>query len=194
MGRHSYSIQMDCEDARAYPIRPTSPGNGASKKGHRKESVESDYTVRSNQVSGSKSPSRSMCTSYLSHRVVLKFTLLRITRRPLMSPPIPERDIDPESLPPLSTRSSPTLVPSSLGSSPPDTPDHLRNNHEPLPPHPLLGSPPPTNGTSVVENFLLSKILTTSSVKNPTSLVKPLLAPHEWIAESIYIIRPFIYG
>jgi peroxin-16 len=194
MGRHSYSIQMDCEDARAYPIRPASLGDGASKKGHRKESVESDYTVRSNQVSGSTRPIRSMRTSYLSHRVVLQFTLLRITRRPLMSPPIPERDIDPESLPPPSTRSSPTLVPSSLGSSPPGTPDHLRNNREPLPPHPLLESPSPTNKTSVVEDFLLSKILTTSSVKNPTSLVKPLLAPHEWIAESIYILRPFIYG
>jgi len=126
-------------------------------------------------------------------KVVLKFTLLRITRRPLISPPIPERDIDPESLPPLSTHSSPTLVPSSLGSSPPSTPEHLRNNHEPLPAHSLLTAPPPTNKTSVVEDFLLSKALTTSSVKNPTSLVKPLLSPQEWIAESIYIFRPLIY-
>jgi peroxin-16 len=134
-------------------------------------------------------------TSYLLHRVVLKFTLLRITRRPLISPPIPERDIDPESLaPPPSTHSSPTLVSSSLGSSPPSTPEHLRNNHEPLPAHSLLTAPPPTNKTSVVEDFLLSRALTTSSVKNPTSLVKPLLSPQEWIAESIYIFRPLIYG
>ena len=133
-------------------------------------------------------------TSYLLRRVVLKFTLLRITRRPLISPPIPERDIDPESLAPPSTHSSPTLVPSSLGSSPPSTPEHLRNNHEPLPAHSLLTAPPPTNKTSVVEDFLLSKALTTSSVKNPTSLVKPLLSPQEWIAESIYIFRPLIYG
>jgi peroxin-16 len=133
-------------------------------------------------------------TSYLLHRVVLKLTLLRITRRPLISPPIPERDIDPESLAPPSNHSSPTLVPSSLGSSPPGTPEHLRNNHEPLPTHSLLTAPPPTNRTSVVEDFLLSKALTTSSVKNPTSLVKPLLSPQEWIAESIYIFRPLIYG
>lgn len=185
---------MDCEDARAYPICPTSLGDGTSKKARCKESVESNCTVRSIQVSGSECQIHSMDISYLSHRVVLKFTLLRITRRPLMSPPIPERDIDPESLPPPSTRSSPTLVPSSLGSSPPDTPEHLRNNHEPLPPHPLLTAPSPTNKTSVVEDFLLSKVLTTSSVKNPTSLVKPLLSPQEWIAESVYILRPFIYG
>ncbi|KAH9964291.1 peroxisome membrane protein [Russula dissimulans] len=126
-------------------------------------------------------------------KVVLKFVLLRITHRPLMSPPIPERDIDPESLPPPSTRSSPTLVSSSLGSSPPGTPEHLRNNHEPLPPHPLFAAPPPTNKTSAVEDFLLSKALTTSSVKNPTLLVKPLLSPQEWIAESVHILRPLIY-
>jgi len=126
-------------------------------------------------------------------KVVLKFILLRITRRPLMSPPIPERDIDPESLPPPSTHSSPTLAPSSLGSSPPETPEHLRNNHEPLPPHPLLSAPPPTNKTTTVEDFLLSKVLTTSSVRHPMSLVKPLLSPQEWIAESIYILRPLIY-
>lgn len=135
-----------------------------------------------------------MLTSRIPCRVVLKFTLLRITRRPLMSPPIPERDIDPENLPPPSAHSSPTLAPSSLGSSPPGTPEHLQNNHEPLPPHPLLTAPPPTNRTSMVEDFLLSKALTTSSVKNPTSLVKPLLAPREWIAEGIYILRPLIYG
>lgn len=196
MGRHPYSIQMDSEDARAYPIRRTSRGDGASKKGQRKESVESNHTIRGIQVSGggSERPMPLVLTSYHSHRVVLKFTLLRITRRPLMSPPIPERDIDPETLPPPSTGSSPTLVPSSLGSSPPGTPEHLRNNHEPLPPHPLLSAPPPTNKTSVVEDFLLSRALTTSSVKNPTVLVKPLLSPQEWIAESVYILRPLIYG
>ena len=132
--------------------------------------------------------------AYISLRVVLKFTLLRITRRPLMFPPIPERDIDPENLPPPSAHSSPTLAASSLGSSPPGTPEHLRNNHEQLPPHPLLTTPPHTNKTSVVEDFLLSKALTTSSVKNPTSLVKPLLGSREWVAEAIYILRPLIYG
>lgn len=111
-----------------------------------------------------------------------------------MSPPIPERDIEPENLPPHSVHSSPTLAPSSLGSSPPGTPEHLRNNHEQLPPHPLLTAPPQTNRTSVVEDFLLSKALTTSSVKNPTSLVKPLLGSREWIAEAVYILRPLIYG
>ena len=156
--------------------------------------MESDYTTGGSQVSGGECFVVTVFTFNILYRVVLKFTLLRITRRPLISPPIPERDIDPENLPPTSTLSSPTLVPSSLGSSAPSTPEHLRNNHEPLPAHPLLTTPPPTNKTSVVEDFILSKALTTSLVKNPTSLVKPLLAPQEWMAESIHILRPLIYG
>ncbi|KAI0068235.1 peroxisome membrane protein [Artomyces pyxidatus] len=126
-------------------------------------------------------------------KAILKFTLLRITGRPLLSPPIPERDIDPATLPPPSTTSSPTLAPSSLAPSPPTTPDHLRNNHTPLPPHPLLTSPPATKQTSPIEDFLLSKALTTSSVKSPTSLIKPLATPKEWLSESIHILRPLIY-
>jgi len=126
-------------------------------------------------------------------KAILRFVLLRITRRPLLSPPIPERDVDPDAIPPPSNTSSPTLAPSSPSSSPPSTPEHLRNNHVQLSPHPLLSSPPPTKQTSPVEDFLLSKALTTSSVKSPTSLVKPLVSPKDWLAEGIYILRPFIY-
>lgn len=131
----------------------------------------------------------------LLYRAMLRFALLRITRRPVLSPPIPERDIDPANLPPPSNTSSPTLAPSSPPSSPPLTPEHLRNNHVPLHPHPLLASPlPQTKHTSPVEDYLLSKALTTASVKTPTSLVRPLVSPKEWLSESLYIIRPLIYG
>ncbi|EIM92513.1 peroxisome membrane protein [Stereum hirsutum FP-91666 SS1] len=128
-------------------------------------------------------------------KAMLRFALLRITRRPILSPPIPERDIDPANLPPPSNTSSPTLAPSSPPSSPPLTPEHLRNNHVPLHPHPLLASPlPQTKHTSPVEEYLLSKALTTASVKTPTSLVRPLVSPKEWLSESLYIIRPLIYA
>ncbi|KAI0322645.1 peroxisome membrane protein [Amylostereum chailletii] len=126
-------------------------------------------------------------------KAILRFVLLRITRRPLASPPIPERDFDPATMPPHSNASSPTLAPSSPSLSPPATPDHLRNNRSPLPPHPLLTSPPPTKHTSPVEDYLLSKALTTSSVKTPTSLVKPLTSPKDWLAEIAYVLRPLIY-
>lgn len=128
-------------------------------------------------------------------RAILRFALLRITRRPLVGPPVPERDFDIASLPPPSNSSSPTLAPSSPSSSPPQTPDHLKNNHVPLQPHHLLvPPPPPAAALSPVDDFLLPKALSTSSVKAPFALVKPLSSPRDWLVESLYIFRPLIYG
>lgn len=128
-------------------------------------------------------------------RAILRFALLRITRRPLVGPPVPERDFDIASLPPPSTSSSPTLAPSSPSTSPPQTPDHLKNNHVPLQPHHLLvPPPPPATVISPVDEFLLPKALSTSSVKAPFALMKPLSTPRDWLVESLYILRPLIYG
>lgn len=113
----------------------------------------------------------------------------------MISPPIPEREFDPASLPaPSEAASSPTLAPSSPPSSLPSTPEHLRNNHVPLPPHHLLVSPPPTQSQVQVEDYLLNKALSTSSVKAPAHLIKLLSSPKDWLAELIYILRPLIYG
>ncbi|KIJ68494.1 hypothetical protein HYDPIDRAFT_125087 [Hydnomerulius pinastri MD-312] len=128
-------------------------------------------------------------------KVILRFALLRLTRRPLLSPPIPERDIDPASLPPSSIHSSPTLAPTTPSSSPPPTPDHLRNNRVPLHPSPImLTLPPPGRSDTSVEDYLLPKALTTSSVRPSLQLVKPLLSARDWVAEAVYILRPLIYA
>lgn len=71
------------------------------------------------------------------------------------------------------------------------TPDHLRNNAVPLPPHPLLAS---AQSDTSAEDYLLPKALTTSSVKPSPSLLRPLSGPRDLIAESIYILRPLVYG
>lgn len=117
--------------------------------------------------------------------------LLKLTHRPLVYPPLPERDFDPTTLPSLSNTTSPTLAPSSPQLSPPMTPDHLRNNLVPLPPHPLLTS---AQADMSAEDFLLPKALTTSAVKPSLSLVRPLSSPREWIGETIYVLRPLVYG
>ncbi|KAJ7932435.1 peroxisomal membrane protein PEX16 [Mycena leptocephala] len=117
-------------------------------------------------------------------KALLRIILLRITRRPFLSPPIPERDFDPATLPPLLTRPPLPL--------PPPTPTHLRNNRVPLPPHPLLTSPPHPTETSA-EDYLLPKALTTSSVKPSHSLLKPLSSHRDWLAEMLYILRPLVY-
>ncbi|KAF8202919.1 peroxisomal membrane protein PEX16 [Pholiota molesta] len=121
----------------------------------------------------------------------LRLLLLKLTNRPLVSPPLPERDFDPTTLPPQSNTTSPTLAPSSPSHSPPMTPDHLRNNLIPLEPHPLLTS---SQSDVSAEDYLLPKALTTSSVKPSLSLVRPLLAPRDWIAEVVYVLRPLVYA
>ncbi|KAJ3823600.1 peroxisomal membrane protein PEX16 [Lentinula raphanica] len=126
-------------------------------------------------------------------KAVLRLMLLRITRKPLISPPIPERDIDPTTLPP-STESSPTLVPSSPPSSLPATPEHLKNNRVPLPHHSPLAVPPPPRTDVSIQEYLLPKALTTSSVKPPLSLVRSFSSSQEWISEVIYILRPLVYA
>ncbi|EIN13791.1 peroxisome membrane protein [Punctularia strigosozonata HHB-11173 SS5] len=123
-------------------------------------------------------------------KALLRLLILRITRRPLVSPLIPEREYDPSTLPP-SGASSPTLAPSSPPDSAPATPEHLKNNHVPLPLHPLLL--PSAPGQSA-EDYLLSKALTTSAVRSPVNLVKPLTSLLEWVAEIIYICRPLVYA
>ncbi|KAG6911993.1 hypothetical protein DXG01_000241 [Tephrocybe rancida] len=133
---------------------------------------------------------RRKVSSKAKWRAFLRISLLRITRKPLLSPPIPERDFDPVSISPSSIASSPTLAPSSASESPPATPDHLRNNHTPLLPHALLS---PRSETTA-EDYLLSKAMTTSSVKPSLSLVNTLSSPQDWLAESIYILRPLVYA
>ncbi|KZT72845.1 peroxisome membrane protein [Daedalea quercina L-15889] len=127
-------------------------------------------------------------------KAVLRLILLRITKRPVLSPPIPEREFDPSAVPlDADAASSPTIAPSSPPSSLPATPEHLKNNHEPLPLHPLLTPPPPTQSPQPVEDFLLPKALSTSSVKAPTALLTPLASPKDWLSEIIYILRPLVY-
>jgi peroxin-16 len=130
-------------------------------------------------------------------RAVLRLFLLRVTRRPLVTPLVPEREFDPAAMPTSpSASSSPTLAPSSAPPSPPRTPDHLKNNHIPLSDsvHPLLAPPPPMQAPTPVESFLLSKALTPSAVRSPLALIRPFTGIMDLSSEIIYILRPLVYG
>lgn len=121
--------------------------------------------------------------------------ILKDSRRPILSPPLPERDLDPSSIPSQSTSSSPTLAPSSQSNSPLMTPEHLRNNHISLDlNNSLLNTPAALSSETPIEEYLLPKALSTSSVKNPTALLRELRSPTDWLAEILYILRPLIYG
>jgi len=127
-----------------------------------------------------------------SVKAALRLFLLRLTRRPLLSPPIPERELEP------SQESSPTPTPTPI-SLPPQSSDtvpaHLRNNRIP---HPF--TPPdsaPTSPSPIpVDEYLQTKALTTTTIRsstNPTSLLRSLSTSRDWLAEVLYILRPLIY-
>ena len=121
--------------------------------------------------------------------------ILKLTKRPLLTPALPEREYDPASVQMQSGSSSPTLVPSSTSSSPIMTPEHLKNNHVSLDlDNPLLNTPSALNCDTPVEQYLLPKALTTSSVKNPLALMSELSSPTDWLCELVFILRPLIYG
>ncbi|KAG6814063.1 hypothetical protein H0H92_003110 [Tricholoma furcatifolium] len=123
-------------------------------------------------------------------KAIIRLLLLKITRKPLLSPPIPERDLDVTMpLPPSNTTSSQTISPSQSNVSPPATPEHIKNNHMPLPQHALLSS----RSETTAEEFLLSKVTPASSVRPALSLVQSLTLPQDWLAETIYILRPLVY-
>ncbi|KAF7339500.1 Peroxisomal membrane protein PEX16 [Mycena sanguinolenta] len=87
-------------------------------------------------------------------------------------------------LPPLFPRLSPLLL---------QPPPHIyKTTAYHCPPHPLLTSPPHPAESSA-EDYLLPKALTTSSVKPSHSLLKPLSSYRDWLAETLYILRPLVY-
>ncbi|KAI6162158.1 peroxisomal membrane protein PEX16 [Pisolithus thermaeus] len=129
-----------------------------------------------------------------SIKVILRLVMLRVTRRPLVSPAIQSAT---SILLPFRRPQSTLLLllfrPLRLHLHP-ATPDHLKNNHVPLQPSSLMMTPPlPGRSDSSIEDYLLPKALTTSAVRPSLQLVAPLTSIQDWLAEVIYIIRPLIY-
>ncbi|KDQ16718.1 hypothetical protein BOTBODRAFT_156651 [Botryobasidium botryosum FD-172 SS1] len=129
-----------------------------------------------------------------SVKAALRLFLLRLTRRPLLSPPIPERDFEP------SQEASPTPKPTPIALPPQNSdsvPAHLRNNHIPHPFTPPDSAPASPVSTVVpVDEYLRTKALTTTDIRssiNPTSLLRSLSSSRDWVAEVLYILRPLIY-
>ncbi|KAG9095833.1 Peroxisomal membrane protein pex16 [Ceratobasidium sp. 370] len=118
----------------------------------------------------------------------LRLFLLKLTRRPVLLPPIPEREMDP------ATMSLEPLVdpqPAADPTTPPRTPDHIKNNR--ALPSPLLTPPKGGAKPMPIEDYLMSKALSTDDLRAPTRLVDILASPRDWVAEILFIVRPLIY-
>ncbi|PVG03432.1 peroxisome membrane protein [Serendipita vermifera] len=148
-------------------------------------------------------------------KALLRLSVLVRTRRPLITPPIPERDVDPATLSNFveaHESHSPTLKPPRVHFETQEEtseedgrtagrqqlPQHLLNNHVPFnatgKPHPLLSSLKDAPLTrTVIEDYLLPKALTPALIRSPVSLVHSVTGAAQWTSEILYILRPFIY-
>ncbi|KZW02578.1 peroxisome membrane protein [Exidia glandulosa HHB12029] len=122
-------------------------------------------------------------------KAILRLILLKVTRRPLLLPPIPERELDPSALPP-----SPAEEALQPHASSDETPAHLLNNHVAFDePNPMLTAAH-SKKSAAVDDYLLPRALSPASVKPPVHLMRQLSSPKEWLAEYVHILRPLVYA
>ncbi|KAL4928239.1 peroxisomal membrane protein PEX16 [Aspergillus undulatus] len=116
-------------------------------------------------------------------KAICRLFLLRLTNsRPLVNPPLPEREVDPRSLEeeegdwngmesPVSERSNDlNWTMPRTGLSLPSLPD-----------------------VNDVSNYLISKVLTADDIKPPTALLHRVTGQGQ-LAEILYILRPVVYA
>jgi peroxin-16 len=108
-------------------------------------------------------------------KAICRLLLLRLTNsRPLLTPPLPEREIDPQTL-------EETLGPES---SPPEETWKMPRTGLCLPSLPA---------TNQISQYLLTKVLTAEDIKPPSQLLHRIRGTG-YYAEVLYIIRPVIYA
>ncbi|KAF9701659.1 hypothetical protein EKO04_000081 [Ascochyta lentis] len=117
-------------------------------------------------------------------KAVCRLLLLRLTNsRPLLSPSLPQREIDPSS-----------LEDSSASADGMDTPPSERSVEAENWTMPRTGlSMPSLPDSSDISNYLLSKVLTADDIKPPKALLHRVSGKGE-LAEALYILRPVAYA
>lgn len=128
-------------------------------------------------------------------KAVLRATLVRSSHeRPVVSPPLPQREIDPALLEQgrlgtLDTRHALTWHGARTGIVRKSLATLLPPRDAPAPPAGPLGVPPEKD----VYEYLLSNTLTVQDVEEPPLLVRPLQASVGRLAEALYVLRPLLY-
>lgn len=116
-------------------------------------------------------------------KALCRLLLLRLTNsRPLLSPPLPERDVDPRALEDSSSATE------EFDSSP----SELSEDGNWTMPRTGL-SLPSLPDSSDISSYLLSKVLTADDIKPPKALLRPVNGKGE-LAEILFILRPVIYA
>ena len=116
-------------------------------------------------------------------KAVCRLILMRLTNlRPLINPPLPEREVDPRG-------------PEGGGDGDGmQTPPTVRDVNSPWT-MPRTGLSLPTlPSTEDVTSYLLSKVLTADDIKPPTALLHRITSLRGQFAETLYILRPVLYA
>ncbi|MCJ1352629.1 MAG: Peroxisomal membrane protein pex16 [Icmadophila ericetorum] len=121
-------------------------------------------------------------------KAMCRLILMRITNsRPLVSPPLPEREVDPRG--PEGGREGDSGDWNGM-----QTPPAVRDINAPWM-MPRTGLSLPTlPSTEDVTSYLLSKVLTADDIKPPTALLHRITSLQGQFAESLYILRPVLYA
>jgi peroxin-16 len=120
-------------------------------------------------------------------KAACRLLLLRLTQsRPLLTPPLPEREIDPATLDEGSGSSGVSSCASSDTGSPPPEPASWKMPRTGL-------ELPSLPDSGKISQYLLSKVLTAEDVKPPAQLLHRVKGTG-YVAEVLYIIRPVVYA
>lgn len=116
-------------------------------------------------------------------KAICRFVLLRLTNsRPLVSPPLPEREIDPR-----------ITQQQELDVGDPEESESESTSSETSWVMPRTGlALPALPEAGNVSSYLISKVLTADDVKPPKSLLRRTVGKGQF-AEILYILRPLIY-
>lgn len=117
-------------------------------------------------------------------KAVCRLLLLRLTNsRPLLSPPLPQREIDPSSLEEATANAN--------GMDTPPNESAVETENWTMPRTGL--SMPSLPDSSDISSYLLSKVLTADDIKPPKALLHRVSGKGE-LAEVLYILRPVAYA
>jgi peroxin-16 len=125
-------------------------------------------------------------------------------KRPIVSPPLPAREIDPRAFEELANSPAASLNPSELPSPSLSATSSSFSEDDPNHPYtlprtgltlPSLSStmPTPFSHTDGITSYLFSRVLTVEDIK-PAANLLPKLNGLSWYAEILYILRPLIYA
>ncbi|KAI9669904.1 MAG: Peroxisomal membrane protein pex16 [Alyxoria varia] len=125
-------------------------------------------------------------------KAACRLLLLRLTNsRPLVSPPLPEREVDPAALEERGNGADEAQTAANDGL---DTPESERSSWEVKWAMPRTGlSLPSLPDSHDISNYLVSKVLTADDIKPPKSLLHRAAGKSE-VAEWLHILRPVIFA